>query len=70
MRPARVSRAVSVRVRVAGAIIFAVVAVLVAAWVWTIVRSAIHALELVGVAAISGWAGWRLGVHHGRHIRD
>jgi hypothetical protein len=43
-----------------------VVAVIVVAWtVLHLVFAVLHILELIGVAAIFGYLGWVVGVHHG-----
>ncbi|MFN2607860.1 MAG: hypothetical protein ABR511_08180 [Acidimicrobiales bacterium] len=42
--------------------------VLVGWWVLAVVALALHLAELVAVAAVSGWACWKLGVHHGRRL--
>lgn len=35
-------------------------------WVVGIVYAALRLVELVATALVAGWAGWKLGVHHGR----
>jgi hypothetical protein len=35
-------------------------------WVIGIVYAALRLVELVATALVAGWAGWKLGVHHGR----
>ena len=35
-------------------------------WVLTLIVAVLHLLELVATAVVCGYAGWRLGVHHGR----
>jgi hypothetical protein len=44
--------------------------VVVAAWVLVgVVIGLLHALELVLVAAVAGWVGYRIGHYRGRHQR-
>jgi hypothetical protein len=35
-------------------------------WIIGIVYAALRLVELVATALVAGWAGWKLGVHHGR----
>jgi hypothetical protein len=59
----------SLGVRALG-IFFLAVAVLVAVWVVAgVVLAVLRILELVAVALVAGWIGWRLGVRHGRGMR-
>lgn len=46
--------------------VVAVAGVLVVAWVAAFAWALIRLVELVAVALIAGWVGWRLGVRHGR----
>jgi hypothetical protein len=52
--------------RLIGLAAVAVAAVLVVGWVAALVWAALRVVELLGVAVVTGWAGWRLGVRHGR----
>jgi hypothetical protein len=46
------------------------IAVVAAAWVLAgIVVGLLHALELVIVAAVAGWVGYRIGLYRGRRQR-
>ncbi len=50
-----------------GLTVIGVVAVLVAlSWVVAVVWAVLRIVELVAVAFVFGWAGWKLGVRHGR----
>lgn len=46
-----------------------VVLALLGWWVVAIVAVALRLIELVAVAVVAGWVGWRLGVVHGRRVR-
>jgi hypothetical protein len=54
---------------VTGFLILALVALIVVWLVAGFVFAALRILELVAVAAVAGWLGWKLGVHHGRRTR-
>ncbi len=46
--------------------ILAIAGVLLLSWIAAFAWAAIRLLELVAVAVVAGWVGWRLGVWHGR----
>jgi hypothetical protein len=47
--------------------VIGVIAVLVAlSWVVAVVWAVLRIVELVAVAFVFGWVGWKLGVRHGR----
>jgi lysylphosphatidylglycerol synthetase-like protein (DUF2156 family) len=46
--------------------VVAVAGLLVVSWVAAFAWALIRLVELVAVALIAGWVGWRLGVRHGR----
>ncbi len=50
--------------------VVAVVALVVVSWVAAFVWAALRILELVAVAIVAGWVGWKVGVRHGRRSRD
>jgi hypothetical protein len=46
------------------------IAIGIAAWVVSgVVFALLHILELVAVAGVAGWAGYRIGRYRGRHER-
>ena len=47
--------------------VVAVVGFVVVGWVVAAFFAVLRILELVAVAAVSGWVGWKLGVRRGRH---
>jgi hypothetical protein len=49
----------------AGLLVLALVGIMLF-WVIGIVYAALRLVELVATALVAGWAGWKLGVHHGR----
>lgn len=50
-----------------GLTVIGVIAVLVAlSWVVAVVWAVLRIVELVAVAFVFGWVGWKLGVRHGR----
>jgi hypothetical protein len=63
--PARAGRT-PIKVRLLGGVIVLGVAAVAAWWIITLVWAVFHLLEIVAAAAVFGYAGWRLGVHHGR----
>jgi lysylphosphatidylglycerol synthetase-like protein (DUF2156 family) len=46
--------------------VVAVAGLLVVSWVAAFAWAVIRLVELVAVALVAGWVGWRLGVRHGR----
>lgn len=48
---------------------FLVVGFLVAGWVAAAFFALLRIVELLAVALAAGWAGWKLGVRHGRRGR-
>ena len=65
-RPARRRRSLAVGPTLAVLVVVAVAGVLVASWVAAFAWAVIRVVELVAVALVAGWVGWRLGVRHGR----
>jgi hypothetical protein len=63
--PAR-RRAFRVGPALAVLVVVAVVGLLVVWWVAAFAWAVIRLVELVAVALVAGWVGWRLGVRHGR----
>jgi hypothetical protein len=53
-------------VRLLGGLIVLGVAAVALWWIVTLVWAVFHLLEIVAAAAVFGYGGWRLGVHHGR----
>ena len=47
-------------------VVVAIVGVVVAGWAAAAFFAVVRLLELVVVAAVAGWIGWKLGVHRGR----
>ena len=49
----------------------AVIAVMILAWTLLhVVFAVLHLLELLGIALLAGYIGWRAGVYHGRRTAD
>ena len=46
--------------------VVAIVGFVVLGWVVAAFFAVLRILELLAVAAVSGWVGWKLGVHRGR----
>ena len=46
--------------------IVAIAGLLLVSWVAAFAWAVFRLLELVAVAVVAGWVGWRLGVRHGR----
>ncbi len=46
--------------------IAAVAGLLLVSWVAAFAWAVFRLLELVAVAVVAGWVGWRLGIRHGR----
>ena len=66
-RPPRRSRSrLTLGTRVLGVAALAVAVVLVVGWIAALIWAARRVVELIGAVVVSGWAGWRLGVRHGR----
>jgi Flp pilus assembly protein TadB len=65
----RQPRSSSLGLRVTGFLILAIVALIVVWLVAGFVFAVLRILELVAVAVVAGWLGWKLGVHHGRRTR-
>jgi Flp pilus assembly protein TadB len=63
-------RSSSLGLRVTGFLLLAIVALIVVSLVAGFVFAVLRILELVAVAVVAGWLGWKLGVHHGRHTRN
>lgn len=64
--PAKRHSRVPLSLRVgAGLLMLALVGIMLF-WVIGIVYAALRLVELVATALVAGWAGWKLGVHHGR----
>ena len=49
--------------------VVAIVGFVVVGWVAAAFFAVLRILELVVVAAVAGWVGWKLGVQHGRRSR-
>jgi hypothetical protein len=49
--------------------VVAVVGFVVLGWVAAAFFAVLRVVELLAVAALAGWAGWRLGVRNGRRRR-
>ena len=66
----RPRRSSSLGVRVTGLAVAVVAVGLAVWWVVAAVWALVHIVELVAVAGLFGYAGWKLGVRHGsRHPR-
>ena len=65
-RPARRRSGMTLGARLIGLAALAIGVVLVVGWVAALIWAALRVVELIGVAVVAGWAGWRLGVRHGR----
>jgi lysylphosphatidylglycerol synthetase-like protein (DUF2156 family) len=63
--PAR-RRSVGVGPTVVVLAVVAIAGLLVVSWVAAFAWALIRLVELVAVATVAGWVGWRLGVRHGR----
>lgn len=63
-RPAR--RGTGLPANIAVVVIVAVVGFVVVGWVAAAFFAVLRIVELLAVALIAGWAGWRLGVRQGR----
>jgi hypothetical protein len=55
--------------RAAGLVAILAVVLLVGIWAVHLAFAALHILELVAIAAVAGWLGYRVGVYRGRHLR-
>ena len=64
-RPRR--RGAGLGVRATGVAVVLVVAALAVWWVAAAVWALLRIVELVAVAVVFGYSGWKLGVRHGRH---
>lgn len=59
-------RGVSGRGILVGLVVVGVLLVLVTSWLVALAWTVLRAVQLVVVAVVAGWVGWRLGVRHGR----
>jgi hypothetical protein len=64
--PARRGSRVPVSLRVGGVLLMLALVAMAVFFVVGIVYAALRLFELVAAALVAGWAGWKLGVHHGR----
>ena len=49
-------------------IVVAIVALVAFWWVWHLAWAVIHIIEFAAIGLACGWAGWKLGVGHGRRL--
>jgi uncharacterized membrane protein len=55
--------------RAIGVVAILAVVLLVGIWAVHLAFAALHILELVAIAVVAGWLGYRVGLYRGRHLR-
>jgi Flp pilus assembly protein TadB len=64
----RETRGSGIGIRLLGFAVVVIAALVVVSLVAHVVLAVLRILELVAAAVVAGWIGWKLGVHHGRHL--